>query len=356
MLVSTVWHFYILLKGSNGSIEDQANHLPLKLQAGMTLAYVVIFIISLVGNLMMVYVIFKKPHLRKTTNLLLANMAIADLVITFFAMPYSVVFLYLRNVWISGIFGDVTCKIIQYALALSISASILTHALVSLDRFFSILFPFKRVTFIKNPRLSYSFIWCTSCLLMSPYFVVYGVKNIGPDGPSYCVVKEEYFKFLQVFFALVFLLLYVVPLVFIGTLYAFICQKLWRNNAPGSRSRMAILKREAQNKKTVKMLIILVMSFAFCWLPAHIMHLLILFWSDIAVPVVATLLSFWACHSHSAINPILVTSLNGLYRKACCEVIWNLRKTRRMNNNAPGRKLLINDRFNNSMKLRESPV
>lgn len=322
----------------------------------MTLAYVVIFIISFVGNLMMVYVIFKKSPLRKTTNLLLANMAIADLVITFFAMPYSVVFLYLRNVWISGIFGDVTCKIIQYALALSISASILTHALVSLDRFFSILFPFKRVTFIKNPRLSYSFIWCTSFLLMSPYFVVYGVKNIGPDGASYCVIKEEYFKFLQIFFALVFLLLYVVPLVFIGTLYAFICRKLWRNNAPGSRSRLAILKREAQNKKTVKMLIILVISFAFCWLPAHIMHFLILFWSHIAVPVVATLLSFWACHSHSAINPILVTSLNGLYRKACCEMIWNLRKTRRMKNNAPGRKLLIKGRFNNRMKLRESPV
>lgn len=330
----------------------------------MTFAYVVIFIISLVGNLMMVYVIFKNPHLRKITNLLLANMAIADLVITFFAMPYSVVFLYLENIWISGIFGDVTCKIMQYVLALSISASILTHALVSLDRFFSILFPFKRVTFIKNPRLSYSFIWCTSCLLMSPYFVVYEVKNIGPDGPSYCVVKGEYFKFLQVFFALVFLLLYVVPLVFVGTLYAFICRKLWRNYAPGSRSRMATLKREAQNKKTVKMLIILVMAFAFCWLPAHIMHLLMLFWSGIAVPVDGTLLSFWACHSHSAINPILVTSLSGLYRKACCEMIWNLRKqcpskqtTNETNeNNAQARKLLINGRCNNSIKVRQSPV
>ena len=106
-------------------------------------------------------------------------------------MPYCVMFLYLQNVWISGIFGDITCRILQYALALSIAASILTHALVALDRFFGIVFLFKRVTFIKNPKISYSFIWCSSLILMSPYLVVYGKRKTRPKRNQLLCCKDR---------------------------------------------------------------------------------------------------------------------------------------------------------------------
>lgn len=303
---------------------------PLNLQVGMTIAYVIIFVISLIGNLLMIYVTFKTPHLRTTTNLLVANMAVADLMITFFAMPYCVMYLYLQNIWIAGIIGDITCKVVQYCLALSIAASILTHVLIAIDRFFYIVFPFKRVTFIKNSKISYSFIWCSSFIFMSPYLVVYGSVQF-PNGNSYCTVEFDFLYLLQVYFCIVFILLYVIPLLFIATMYAFVCRKLWRHKVPGLCSNTAVQKREAHNRKTVKMLIILVTAFALCWLPAHVMHLLTYFWYELSVPLEVTLLSFWACHSHSAINPLLVAFLNGLYRKACREVFTNQHKLRPKN-------------------------
>lgn len=291
----------------------------------MTLAYVIIFVISLVGNILLIYVTFKTPHLKTTTNCLVANMAVADLMITFFAMPYCVMYLYLQNIWISGRIGDITCKITQYSLALSIAASILTHVLISIDRFFCIVLPFKRTTFVKNSKISYSFIWCSSFVLMSPYLVVYGSVPF-QDGYSYCAVKYEHFHTLQIYFCLVFVLLYIIPLLFIATLYTFVCRKLWRHKVPGIRTLTSLPKREAHNRKTVKMLIILVVAFALCWLPAHVMHLLMYFWSDQSLPLGVILLSFWACHSHSAINPLLVAFLSGLYRKACREIFTNHRK------------------------------
>ena len=291
----------------------------------MTLAYVIIFVISLVGNILLIYVTLKTPHLKTTTNLLVANMAAADLMITFFAMPYCVMYLYLQNIWISGRIGDITCKLTQYSLALSIAASILTHVLITIDRFFCIVLPFKCTPFIKKSKITYYFIWCSSFVLMSPYLVVYGsVPN--QNEYSYCQVKNEYFNTLQIYFCLVFILLYIIPLVFIATLYTFVCRKLWRHKVPGIRTLASLPKREAHNRKTVKMLIILVIAFALCWLPAHVMHLLTYFRRDQAIPLEAILLSFWACHSHSAINPLLVACLNGLYRKACLEVFTNLRK------------------------------
>lgn len=298
----------------------------MNLQIVMTLAYVIIFVISLVGNLLLIYVTFKTPYLRTTTNLLVANMAVADLMIPFFAMPYCVTYLYVKNIWISGIIGDITCKIMQYLLALSIAASILTHILIAVDRFFCIVLPFKRSNFIKNSRISYLFIWCGSFVLMSPYLVVYGSVQI-PDGNSYCIVKHEYMYTLQISFCLVFVLLYVIPLVFIATLYTFVCRKLWRHKAPGIRSPKSVQKRESHNRKAVKMLIILVIAFALCWLPAHVIHMMMYFWYDQVLPQVVILMSFWACHSHSAINPLLVAFLGGLYRKACRETVTNhLRK------------------------------
>ena len=298
-----------------------------------------IFVISLVGNLLMIYVTFKTARLRTTTNLLVANMAVADLMITFFAMPYIVMYLYLQNIWISGVIGDITCKIVQYALALSISASILTHVLIAIDRFFCIVFPFKRVTFFKNARTSYTLIWCTSFLLMSPYLVVYESKKY-PDGNSYCNLRLEYLYYLQIYFCLVFVILYLIPLLFIATLYTFICRKLWKHKVPGIRSPKLLPKREVHNKKTVKMLIILVIAFALCWLPAHIMHLLTYFRNDQALPLVVSLLSYWACHLHSAVNPLLVALLNGLYRKACRE-IFNKKLTGLSHKNTKGTNVVL---------------
>lgn len=307
--------------------QGDSSQLPLNLQIIMTVAYVSIFVISLVGNMTMVYVIFKAPNMKTTTNLLLANMAIADLMITFFVMPSCIVYLYLQNLWFSGTFGDITCRTVHYLWGLSIAASILTHVLIAAERFFCIVFPFKRVTYIKNSKTNYSFIWGSSFTLMIPYLVVFGSVQFGPGENSYCVVKKEFLKILQIHISLVFVLLYALPLLFIATLYTVVCRKLWKQKSPGVRSQTAVQNRETRKRKTVKMLIILVTVFAICWLPVHVMHLFLFFWYNTVIPTAIYLLSFWACHSHSAINPLLVAIFNSQYQKACREMIRNFRKS-----------------------------
>lgn len=314
---------------SNGSSANQGVSLfiALDLQIGMTIVYAIVFLISLLGNTVMIYVIFKTRELRTTTNVLLANMAVADLLITFFTMPYCVIFLYLQNVWFPGIFGDITCKIVQYILALSIAASILTHVFIALERYFCIVWPFKRIDFVKNPKISYSFIWCSSFALMSPYLITYRSQQYPPDEQNYCAVEFAHLKLLQIYFALVFIFLYVLPLAFIATLYILVCRRLWNHKAPGVRSRAAIQTRERRKRRTVKMLVILVITFAVCWLPAHVMHLLTYFCYDTVLPdlpIAVQVVSFWACHSHSAINPLLVTLFNELYQDACRSILKRL--------------------------------
>lgn len=318
---------FSIISGSNGSTssQDSNRQLPLEIQIGMTIAYVIIFVVSLLGNTALIYVVFKTRELRTTTNLLIANMAIADLLITFFAMPYSVIFLFVgRSIWFAGKFGDVTCRIVQYILALSIAASILTHVFIALERFFCIVYPFKRVSIVKNSKISYSFIWCSSFFLMSPYLYIYTNLQGPLDEKYYCVIDNDLLKPRKVYFALVFVFLFISPLIFIASLYTLVCRKLWYHKAPGVRSPTAIQSRETRIRKTVKMLVILIIAFAVCWFPAHLMHLLVYIGDVTDFPVSAQLVPFWVCHSHSAINPLLVTIFNELYRNACRSIIKRL--------------------------------
>lgn len=313
--------------GSNGSTssQDSNRQLPLEIQIGMTIAYVIIFVVSLLGNTALIYVVFKTRELRTTTNLLIANMAIADLLITFFAMPYSVIFLFVgRSIWFAGKFGDVTCRIVQYILALSIAASILTHVFIALERFFCIVYPFKRIRIVKNSKISYSFIWCSSFFLMSPYLYIYTNLQGSLDEEYYCAIDNDLLKPRKVYFALVFVFLFISPLIFIASLYTLVCRKLWYHKAPGVRSPTAIQSRETRIRKTIKMLVILVIAFAVCWFPAHLMHLLVYIGDVTDFPVSAQFVPFWVCHSHSAINPLLVTIFNELYRNACRSIIKRL--------------------------------
>jgi hypothetical protein len=77
----------------------------------MITAYSVIFTLALSGNVLILYIVMSKPYMRSTINFLIANMAVADLLMTLFTMPYSMFFLYFESLWIGGIVGHLTCKV-----------------------------------------------------------------------------------------------------------------------------------------------------------------------------------------------------------------------------------------------------
>ena len=60
---------------------------PEALKVGETVAYSLILVVSLVGNSLIVLIVYKTPNLRKTINMLIANMAMSDLLYPIFLFP-----------------------------------------------------------------------------------------------------------------------------------------------------------------------------------------------------------------------------------------------------------------------------
>lgn len=256
---------------------------------------------------------------------MIANMAVADLLMTFIAMPYSVAYMYVDSRWFGGIMGMITCKMLHFSYALSIAASILTLTVIALDRFFAVAFPFKRASVIRKISATSSMIWILSVILMSPYLYYFKAEQL--DGNYHCLVEWEPIADTstasRIFFSFMFISLYLVPLFFIAILYSIVSFKLWVRRIPGNPTAANHRHAELSKRRTVKMLVIVVIVFALCWLPAHIMHLFLFFDRETSskIPNFLFLVAFGVSHANSALNPYLYIVLNKHFRRAFLEVI-----------------------------------
>ena len=291
----------------------------------MTNIYVITFIIALLGNVLVVYAVVHYRHMRTTTNVLIANMAVADLVTTLVAMPYSVVYLFVQAQWFGGTFGIFTCKLVHFAIATTISASIVALFLVSLERFCAVVYPLRYIKWIHNKKLLSCVIWLTSFAYMVTYLFIHRV-NLYDDGTYLCQLEwdREFHPVHspQIFYTSITLALYLLPLLCISFMYLTIIRKLCRRRVPGNRSVRNRRAVQRSRHSVIKMLLVVLAVFFLCWLPAHIMHILINFdyptfqrlspWT--------VMIGFWISHANSAINPYIFITMNQSFKTIALRV------------------------------------
>lgn len=101
------------------------------------LLFGIIVILGLFGNALVVIVVAANQQMRSTTNLLIINLAVADLCFIVFCVPFTA-FDYILPFWP---FGDIWCKMVQYLIVVTAYASVYTLVLMSLDRFLAVVHP-----------------------------------------------------------------------------------------------------------------------------------------------------------------------------------------------------------------------
>ncbi|XP_078094691.1 substance-P receptor-like isoform X2 [Mustelus asterias] len=111
-------------------------------------------------------------------------------------------------------------------------------------------------------------------------------------------------------------LVYFLPLTVMGYAYTVVGTTLWASEIPGDSSDRY---REQMNakRKVVKMMIVVVSTFAVCWLPYHIYFLLYLFHPEIYQKRYIQqvyLAIIWLAMSSTMYNPIIYCCLNDRFR------------------------------------------
>ena len=294
-------------------------------QVTKTLAYSIIILLSLAGNSIVIITVWRNMSMRSVTNLFIANLAASDLLITLLGMPNMVTQLYLGFKWI---FGEVICKMVVFFQSVSVASSILTLLAISFDRFWAITFPFKRRLSFFAARFILGAIWMTSFSVMAPFLYAQRVI-VGSEGYEMCI--EDWSPAFNPVTApkdytlILFITLYVFPLLTMVVMYSVIVSKLWRRQIPGFRSSRDELRTRALRRKVVKMLITVIALFCACWLPLYV-YQFIFFFAYHKIPCFDSSLTFYFTslflgHSNSAINPYLYALFHSKYRqgfKAAC--------------------------------------
>ena len=131
----------------------------------LSIISLIIFIIGLIGNALVIYVVLHYGPLKTVTNTYLLHLAFADLIFLS-GIPFFLSSILTR----SWMFGSFLCKTFFLSQGVNQYTSILILGLLSFDRFLAVCHPSKSITWRSrvNPKSLLIFIWIFSFFLMLP--------------------------------------------------------------------------------------------------------------------------------------------------------------------------------------------
>ena len=147
-----------------------ATQLPTAFQIAVTVAYSLLFVVSIFGNSCLITFVFKVQTLRKTINFLIVSMAISDFLMPLIQIPWKAKELYHDSWLFRGDFTNVLCKLNSFLTFVSVLVSIQSLVLVTVDQFGAVVFPF-RPPFIATKRCMFLIFstWFVAIAIASPY-------------------------------------------------------------------------------------------------------------------------------------------------------------------------------------------
>ncbi|CAF3463649.1 unnamed protein product [Rotaria socialis] len=200
---------------------------------------VIIIFVTAAGNLLVCLAIARERKLQNTTNYFLMSLAIADCLVAILVMPTGM---------ISEVIGHFplphyACVIFATMDVLCCTSSIWHMSTMSMDRYFTIRFPFRygrnktrRVMFLKI-----IVVWAVSVAVSSPVFIlgIINKKNVLSDGV--CAPNNSSFKIYGSIFA------FYIPFIIMITTYALTMRSL--RNVLVSKEKY---DRERRQKQTFR--------------------------------------------------------------------------------------------------------
>ncbi|XP_052527193.1 G-protein coupled receptor 83 [Tympanuchus pallidicinctus] len=277
-------------------------------------AYSIIIIFSLFGNVLVCHVIIKSKRLRSATSLFIVNLAVADIMITLLNTPFTLA-RFVNSTWI---FGKGMCHVSRFAQYCSLHVSALTLTAIAVDRHQVIMHPLKPRLPMAKGIIYVSVIWVMAACFSLPHAIYQKLFTFEyseevtrclciPDFPE---PADLFWKYLDL---TTFVLLYVLPLLIISAAYTTVAKKLWLRNVIGDVTTEQYFALRKKNKKTIKMLMLVVILFAICWFPLNC-YVVLLSSQTIRSNNALYFAFHWLAMSSTCYNPFIYCWLNDSFR------------------------------------------
>ncbi|KAI8521944.1 Neuropeptide FF receptor 2 [Branchiostoma belcheri] len=360
--------------GANADDSDTILKQSPPIIAVFVIGYLSVFVVCIVGNLLVIYVVMKIPRMRTVTNYFILNLATSDLLVAVFCIPFTLV----DNIIKGWPFGEFMCRLSPAAATISVAASVFTLVAIALDRngistgmslthiyahipgnrwedlsvrmvllsvtpglvhytlrggvhcicldltgtkYYAVLYPTVSKFTVRSTIWTIRLIWFLAIIMGIPVMVIMGppAEEDNPSGAQMCIERWPTEDYRRAFTVSLLLVCFLLPLSIIGYLYVRIGYRIWFNMSPGQTkashdARTSVTKRKT---KVIKMLLVVVVLFTLTWLPLHVVMMLSDFGrlsksQEQVVWFYVFPVANWLSYLHSAIDPLVY----GYYNRA----------------------------------------
>jgi len=309
----------------------------------LTVLYTVLFFTSLLGNILVIVVVYRNKSLRNSANYFIVNMAVSDLFIPILVIPRVIKQMSADHSWeITGLTGEILCKLVYFLSDVTPLVSILSLICISWDRFCAVMFPLTKRNYV--PRwLLISSTWLISFIVLAPHFYTFRLQE-GPNNKVYCVrswspafdpIKAE-----KVYATLIIVLFIIIPFFLLSFIYLGICIVMVNQKVIGDRSEKRRAIRDRKTKTVIKLAFTIVLASAICYGPYGILLLLLSFKFEY-IPPQSCAWGFWLnvsfilAYSNAAVNPAIYFIYVQNYKKEL-KSIWHYMSRPFSGNSASG--------------------
>ncbi|KAM4575924.1 tachykinin receptor 1a [Odontesthes bonariensis] len=299
--------------GTNGTVYWNQFVQPVWRIVLWAIAYSCIVLVSVVGNVTVIWIIMAHKRMRTVTNYFLLNLAFAEASMSAFNTVINFTYA-AHNEWY---FGLGYCRFHNFFPLAAVFASIYSMTAIALDRYMAIIHPLQQRMSSTETKVVVGVIWVLALLLAFPQYYYSTTEQI--PGRVVCYINwPEYTvcDFKKMYHVCVAILIYFLPLLVMGWAYLVVGLTLWASEIPGDSSDRYKEQLMAK-RKVVKMMIVVVCTFAICWLPYHVYFLLHQFFPHIFEEVFIQqfyLAIMWLAMSSTMYNPIIYCCLNDRFR------------------------------------------
>ena len=306
--------------------------IPFSVKVTEILVFSVILLSSLVGNSLIITIVWKRPELRKTVNYFIVNMAVSDFIFASMSIPVRLTEIATSShQWhLSGTAGLVFCKLYVFMELVSFAVSTQSLVWIGLDRFVAVVFPMK-VHCISSRFRAFA--------IASTWIVAMSVKTIDmyllhlvevTDGGVICTNKPKIAAMVNKDYSRVYTALFVVvPFIAVMILYCVIAVTLRRQQKVLPCSE--VHQRTRRKQEAVKMSFSIMAAFYVCALLTLSQQILIELRIAFSCSFhkVYWILGYVMFYLSLTINPIICLTFVGSYRRGLeeiCYLCWSERQ------------------------------
>ena len=277
---------------------------------------VIVICIGFFGNLMVYSAIsYRKKQKRTSTNYLLMNIAVADLLVAVIIAPLRFVEMY--HGWP---LGDFLCKTVAPLQDVIVCVSVVTHTVIALERYRSIVQPFKKKLSVSRTKQAAVVIWllCYISICLPMAFVLKVEVQKG-----FIICKAVWSSLVRQLFEVYLVVVFIAtPLIIQTYTYSRVVKVANRELRNATKSSNPNLTRVALSKvRVVKMLILLVGAFQLCSIPRIVTMIMTEFGGpaltndvNFQYAITITLVIYYLKH---VINPFIIFATSAEFRASC---------------------------------------